>query len=153
MNNQYSYIKIYITTIIIAMLCLATSVAEAKMVSITGEKVNLRSGPGTKYAIQWEYGKGFPLRILSSKGNWYKVQDFENDSGWVYKKMVNRTPHLIVKRKRINIRSQPSSRSKLIGKADYGVVFKTLEQKNGWAKVKHDKGLAGWVRRDLLWGF
>ncbi len=150
MRTNHIFIKICLPIVI---LLWATSIAEAKMVSISGGKVNLRSGPGTKYAIQWEYGKGFPLRILSSKGNWYKVQDFENDSGWVYKKMVNRTPHLIVKRKRINIRSNPSSRSKLIGKADYGVVFKTLEQKKGWAKVKHENGLSGWVRRDLLWGF
>lgn len=127
--------------------------ANAKMVSVSVAKLNLRSGAGTKYAVQWEYGRGVPLRVLQTKGNWYKVQDFENDVGWIYRKMVNRKPHLIVKGKQINIRSGPGEEYKLVGKADYGVVFTTLEQKPGWAKVKHEKGLQGWVKRDLVWGW
>jgi SH3-like domain-containing protein len=132
--------------------------ALAKMGSINGERVQLRSGAGTKYASKWEYGKGFPLRIVSRKGNWVKVKDFENDSGWVYKDYLSSTPYMIVKvyknkKKKINIRSGPSTKYKTVGKAYYGVVFKTLEQKKGWAKVKHESGLTGWVRRDLLWGY
>ena len=123
------------------------------MVSVSAEKVNLRAGPSSKKAILWEYGKGFPLQILATKGNWYKVTDFEKDVGWVFRKLVGRTPHMIVKKKRVNIRSGPGSKYKLIGKANYGVVFKTLEQRKGWAKIKHENGLTGWVRRDLVWGW
>ncbi len=132
---------------------ISTAAAHAKMVSVSVVKLNLRSGPGTKYAVQWEYGKGVPLSVLRTKGNWYKVKDFENDVGWVYKKMVNRKPYMIVKKKKINIRSGPGTKFKLVGKAEYGVVFATLEQKPGWAKVKHENGLQGWVKRDLVWGF
>ncbi len=142
--------KIFLTLTI--LLCFS-HFAEAKMVSANTNTVNLRSGPGTKYAIKWEYGKGFPLRVIGQKGRWYKVQDFENDVGWIYRSLVSNSSHMIVKRKVVNIRSTPSSRSKLLGKADYGVVFKTLKQQKGWAKIKHEKGLTGWVRRDLLWGW
>jgi len=134
-------------------LLLTVSALQAKMLSVSSDKLNLRSGPGTKYQVLWEYGRGVPLMVQSSKGNWYKVKDFENDLGWVHKSMVDRTPHMIVKQKRVNIRSRPSSKSKLVGKAVYGVVFKTLEQKSGWAKIKHESGLQGWIRRDLLWGW
>ncbi len=127
--------------------------ALGKMLSISGEKANLRAKPSAKATILWEYGKGFPLRVLKRKGNWYKVIDFENDVGWVYKSLVDSTPHLIVKKKRVNIRSGPGSRYKLVGKAKYGVVFRTLQQKKGWAKVRHESGLTGWIRRDLLWGW
>ena len=132
--------------------------AFGKMGSIKGEKVQLRSGAGTKYASKWEYGDGFPLRVLSRKGNWVKVKDFENDTGWVHKDYLASTPHMIVKvfknkKKKINIRSGPSTKYKIVGKAYYGVVFKTLEQKKGWAKIQHESGLTGWVKRDLLWGF
>ena len=132
---------------------LIAAIAQAKMVSVSAEKVNLRAGPSAKKPILWEYGKGFPLRVLATKGNWYKVTDFEKDVGWVYRKLVDRTPHMIVKKKRVNIRSGPGSKYKLIGKANYGVVFKTLEQRRGWAKVRHENGLTGWVRRDLVWGW
>ncbi len=123
------------------------------MYSVAGSKANLRSGPGVNTAVRWEYGKGFPVRLLARRGNWYKVVDFERDEGWIYKKLLSRNPHFIVKQKRVNIRSGPGTKYKLLGKANYGVVFKTLLQKKGWVKVKHAKGVVGWIRRDLLWGW
>jgi len=128
------------------------------MVSVTGEKVNLRKGPSTQYPIIWELGKGFPLRVIGSQGNWYKVSDFESDTGWIYKNLVSRKPHLIVKvnknsKARINIRSGPGTKYKVVGKAEYGVVFETLQRGDGWVKVRHETGLTGWVKRSLLWGW
>lgn len=135
------------------ILFTTTGIANAKMVSVAGDKLNLRSGPGTKYPVQWEYGKGFPLMVKATKGSWYKVVDFENDTGWVYRKLVTNKPHLIVKEKIVNIRKGPGEKYKLIGKAKYGVVLKTLSQQSGWAKVQHISGLQGWIKRDLLWGW
>jgi SH3-like domain-containing protein len=144
------------------LLFLAWSVcgqaAGITMVSVAGEKVNLRKGPSTKYPIIWELGKGFPLRVISSQGNWIKVADFENDVGWIYKNLVSKKPHLIVQtnkdsKARINIRSGPGTKYKIVGKAEYGVVFETLKRGDGWVKVRHEKGLTGWVKRSLLWGW
>lgn len=148
--------KRFVLTLLFILLPLF--VAHARMVSITGEKVNLRSGPGTKYAVVWELGKGFPLQVIESKGNWLKVKDFENDVGWVYRNLVSGKAHLIVKvnkqkNKRINIRSGPGTKYGIVGKANYGVVFQTLEHRQSWVKVKHEDGLIGWVKRSLLWGW
>lgn len=137
----------------IFVILFSVSVCHSRMVSIANEKVNLRSGPGKKYSVLWELGKGFPLQIVSSKGNWLKVTDFEKDTGWIYKKLITDKRHLIVKKKRVNIRNKPGKNSNIIGKANYGVVFRTLETKKGWAKIKHENGLTGWIKRDLLWGW
>lgn len=137
----------------IFVILFSVSVCHSRMVSIANEKVNLRSGPGKKYSVLWELGKGFPLQIVSSKGNWLKVTDFEKDTGWIYKKLITDKRHLIVKKKRVNIRNKPGENSNIIGKANYGVVFRTLETKKGWAKIKHENGLTGWIKRDLLWGW
>lgn len=128
------------------------------MVSVTGEKVNLRKGPSTQYPVIWELGQGFPLRVIGSQGNWYKVSDFEGDVGWVYKDLVSKKAHLIVKtnknsKARINIRSGPGTKYNAVGMAEYGVVFETLQRGDGWVKVKHETGLTGWVKRSLLWGW
>jgi SH3-like domain-containing protein len=128
------------------------------MVSVGGEKVNLRKGPSTQYPVTWELGKGFPLRVIGSKGNWLKVSDFEGDVGWIYKNLASKKPHLIVKtnkknRARINIRSGPGTKYKVVGKAEYGVVFETLKRGDGWVKVRHETGMSGWVKRSLLWGW
>lgn len=146
----------YILTIL--FIVLSVTVTHAEMLSVNGEKVNLRSGPGTKYPVKWEYGSGFPLKVVTKKGEWIKVSDFENDNGWVHRSLLTPTPHMIVKKnpnskKKINIRSGPSTQYKIVGKAYYGVVFETVDQKSGWAKVKHESGLVGWIKRSLLWGF
>ena len=147
-------------TLLLSLLfiLLFSSAAAAKMVSIAGDKVNLRTGPGKKYPVSWELGKGFPLRVIGSQGNWLKVSDFEGDVGWIYKKLSSKKPHLIVKtnkktRARINIRSGPGTKYEIVGKAEYGVVFETLKRGDGWVKVRHETGLTGWVKRSLLWGW
>ena len=137
----------------VVFLLLTVSLVQAKMMSVDGTKVNLRSGPGTKYRVLWELGRGFPIKVMSQKGEWCKVQDFEGDKGWVSKKFLNRNAHLIVKKKLVNIRSGPGTRYRIVGKANYGVVFETLDRKKGWVKVKHENGLSGWVMRSLLWGW
>jgi len=150
--------KILFILSIFILNCFFISTVSAKMGSVAGEKVQLRSGPGTKYAAKWQYGNGYPLKIVTQKGKWLKVKDFENDTGWIFKKYISKTPHMIVKvnkgkKRKINIRSGPGTKYKIVGQAYYGVVFETVTQKSGWAKVKHESGLSGWIKRSLLWGF
>lgn len=151
-------IRRILTSMIVLSLLLVPTTLLAKMVSVIGENVNVRTGPGKNYSVKWKYGSGFPLRVLQEKGKWFKVEDFENDTGWLHKNLASSSGHMIVKvnkdkNKKINIRSGPGTNYKIVGKAYYGVVFKTVKQQSGWAKVKHESGLEGWVKRSLLWGF
>ncbi|MFW2368083.1 MAG: SH3 domain-containing protein [Desulforhopalus sp.] len=148
----------FLIFILLFSLIFSATSSLAKMVSVVGENVNLRSGPGTKYSVKWKYGSGFPLKVMGEKEGWLKVEDFEGDSGWLYQKLTSKTGHMIVKvhkneNQKVNIRSGPGTKYKVVGKAYYGVVFKTIKQQNGWAHVKHDSGLEGWIKRSLLWGF
>ena len=143
---------------LLVLLIFNTATALAEMVAIKGNDINMRSGPGKKYRVLWKLGDGFPLKVLKRSGSWIRVQDFEGTIGWVHKSVVNREGHMIVKvhkksKKRINVRSGPGTNKRIIAKAYYGVVFKTLEQKHGWAKVRHGQEVTGWVKRSLLWGF
>ncbi len=142
----------------LAFILFSCAPSFAEMLSVDGDSVNLRSGPGTNYDVKWEYGKGFPLKVISKEGDWVKVSDFEDDSGWIYRPLLVDKGHMIVKmnkdkNSKINIRSGPGVNYKIVGKAYYGVVFETLEQRDGWAKVKHETGLVGWIKRTLIWGF
>lgn len=143
---------------VLSLLVLCQPAAAIELVSIAGDDVNMRSGPGTKYKVMWELGKGFPLIVLKRSGQWIRVRDFEGTIGWVHRDVADKTPHMIVKvhrnsKKRINVRSGPGKKYRIMAKAYYGVVFKTLQQKNGWVKVQHGKGVTGWVKRSLLWGW
>jgi SH3-like domain-containing protein len=134
------------------------STARATMLSTASDDVNMRSGPGTNYKIMWKLGKGFPLMVLKKNGAWYRVRDFEGTIGWVHEDVTSSTPSMIIKvnknsNKKINIRSGPGTKHRIIAKAHYGVVLTTLQQKDGWVQVQHEKGVTGWVERSLVWGW
>lgn len=136
----------------VALLTLHAAAALAEMVAVRNEDVNMRSGPSQKSKVLWRLGQGFPLKVLKRSGQWLQVRDFEGSSGWIHKSVTGREGHMIVKKRKINIRSAPSTRSRIVAKAGYGVVFKTLTKKKGWVKVRQD-GVTGWVSSALLWGF
>lgn len=124
-----------------------------QMVSVAREEVNLRSGPGTRYSAEWVLSRGFPLKVVGRRGDWLQVQDFENDKGWILRTLTSSTPYHIVKVKTANVRSQPTTSSRILGTVSYGDALKTLERKGGWVKVQRDGGLRGWISRALLWGW
>lgn len=154
MKNTYAILLL----VTLALLLAGATTACAKMVSIKGDDINMRSGPGTKYKVLWKLGSGFPLKVLRQKGSWYRVQDFEGTIGWVHRNVTTDKGHMIVKAfknsdKRINVRSGPGTNSRIVAKAYYGVVFRTLQQKSGWVQVEHEKGIRGWIKRSLVWGY
>lgn len=145
------------TIFAVLFLLLMSLPAIAEILSVKGASVNLRAEPNTKSAIKWQYGSGFPLKIMEKRGDWVKVSDFEQDTGWINRSLLTTTPHVIVKvnrntKKNINIRKGPSTRTEIVGKAFYGVVFQVIERKKEWVRVRHESGLEGWISANLLWG-
>ncbi len=137
----------------LVFLLIFASTAHAEMVSISRAKAAMRSGPGEKSPVKFELGVGYPLKVVSRQGNWLKVTDFEEDGGWISKKQVGKTPHMIVEDKKTIIRNGPGENQRVVGNANRGVVLRTVKHKKGWVQVKHESGLTGWVRRDDLWGW
>lgn len=147
MSGRY---RILLFCLLFALMPVASA---ARMVSVAGAEVHLRSGPSDQNEVKWVLSKGFPLQVIKSQGEWLKVRDFENDEGWIYAPLTSSTPHMIVKSQLANIRSGPGTKYKLTGQARHGVVFRTLERTKNWVKVQHESGKTGWVARKLLWGW
>ncbi|MFZ5779166.1 MAG: SH3 domain-containing protein [Pseudomonadota bacterium] len=140
--------------VLLVFLLFAVPRAQAQqMVSVAGAEVNLRSGPGTQHPADWTLGKGYPLKVLARKGSWLQVVDFENDRGWIYRPLTSSTRYHIVKVDKANMRSQPTTRSRILAKLSYGDLLRTLDRKSDWVKVQRPGGLKGWVARRLLWGW
>lgn len=139
--------------VLLALPLLAPPAFAQEMVSVSGKEVNMRSGPGTKYPANWALSRGYPLKVIGRQGDWLKVSDFENDSGWIFRSLTSSTPHFVVKAKDVNVRSEPTTKSRVVGKLNYGEVVKTLERKTSWVKIQHESRLQGWVSRPLLWGW
>lgn len=137
------------------MLLFAGAAVQAReMVSAARDDVQMRSGPGSRYAAKWTLSRGYPLSIVSRKGAWLKVRDFENDQGWVLSARTARTPHYVSKAKALPLRSTPAPRARVLARASYGDVLRTLERRGDWVKVrKVEGGQTGWVPRNQVWGW
>lgn len=53
------------------------------------EEVNLRSGPGTDYGIMVCLDKAVSLSLLTTDGNWSKVQTKSGKIGWILSKLIS----------------------------------------------------------------
>jgi SH3-like domain-containing protein len=138
---------------ILLLLCWI-EISQAKMVSIAGDMVNMRSGPGNNYEVVWELGQGYPLSVIDQQGDWLKVADYEGDIGWVQKHQVAEKAYLVVKKRIVNIRCGPGENYRVIRQAHQGVVFRTLGKKDDWVKIRHEEeDVTGWVLRSLVWGW
>jgi uncharacterized protein YgiM (DUF1202 family) len=145
----------YLITLLVALISLGFAPASQArdMVSVAKSEINMRTGASTRHSVVWALSKGYPLEVTARRGKWLKVRDFEKDTGWVYRPLVNKTPHVIVNAGIVNVRSAPSTRSRILGKAPYGEVLRTLEHRSNWVKVQRDSGLKGWISRRLVWGW
>ena len=133
-------------------LCFGTSAFGAEYVSVKGDNVNVRTGAGTNYEVSMELFKGYPLKVLSTQGEWLKIVDFENDQGWIHQSLVTDGDTVIVNgNKNVNMRAEPSTNSTVIATVDRGVVMTKLETQGKWLKLKHSTGLIGWIYKPLLW--
>jgi SH3-like domain-containing protein len=134
-------------------LAAASGVQAREMVSVQQDEVNLRAGAGTQHEPLWVLSRGYPLQVTGRKGQWLRVRDFENDTGWIFRPLVGKQPHHVVKSAVANVRSSPSPRSRIVGKVTRGEVLQTLERRAQWVKVDQEGGLRGWVASRLLWGW
>ena len=140
------------TTLLLFAFFLIPCLSFAQTVSVKKDNVNVRSGPGTEFPVSMELFKGYPLKVIEKKGDWLKISDFENDSGWIYSPLVVPGSTVIVNgKKSINMRSKPDTSASIVASVDRGVVLTKLSAKGKWVKVRHSQGATGWIYSPLLW--
>jgi SH3-like domain-containing protein len=53
--------------------------------SLRASKVDLRTGPGQQYPIEWVYERrDLPVEVLHAVEHWRQVRDWEGSVGWVH---------------------------------------------------------------------
>ena len=131
-------------------LMLAGVVHSAEYVSVSKDGVNLRSGPDTKYSVLYELPNGYPLKVISRKGQWIKVSDFENDQYWVFSPLVSQNSHVIVTVKEGNVRSGAGINYDKVGEVVREVILKKVGKQGDWVQVEHPK-LKGGIHGKRSW--
>ncbi len=151
-TTRFRALPVILCSLAITALFTVGPVSAADYVSVIGDNVNVRSGPGTNYQVAMELFAGYPLKVTATQGDWLKVVDFENDSGWIHNSLVEPGNTVIVNGENsVNMRAEPNTKSSIIATVDRGVVMTKLESQGKWLKLKHASGLIGWIYKPLLW--
>ena len=123
-----------------------------RFVSLHSDKVNLRTGPGRQYPIEWVLTrKDMPVEVIAQFEHWRRIRDWEGTSGWVHERMLTGKRAVIVKGGVRPVLRQPDPAAPVIAWAEPGVVGRLLECRGAWCKVETSE-VTGWMRRGDVWG-
>ena len=125
-----------------------------RFISLRADEVNLRTGPGIRYPVEWVYlRRNLPVEVIAEFQSWRKIRDWQGTEGWVHQSMLAARRTIIVTKNVRTLRRRPDSKSAPVARAEPGVVGDLLECPNdgGWCRVEVD-GFEGWLRRVDLWG-
>ena len=138
---------------IVLLILLPALAAAQSLVSIARPNVNMRAGGGTGHEVLWTLSQGYPLEVIGRQGEWLQVRDFEGDTGWVLERLTGSDPHVVVKVRRANLRVGPGTTQRIVGRGEYGEVWRKVADRADWVQVRHADGRSGWMARDLVWGW
>ena len=150
----YNYKKIVLLLFLFSFFLFnnLNALEQKKFLSLKNNEVNVRKGPSKDYPIQFIYKKKFlPVIILDSWGNWKKIQDFENNSGWIHVSLLSGKKTVINKLDDSIMFVSNTIYSKPLVKVEKGRLLFVKKCKNNWCKV-HSGKYIGWIKKDSLWG-
>jgi SH3-like domain-containing protein len=120
--------------------------------TLRNDKVNLRQGPSFEYPVKILYKKKFlPVVIQDEYGNFRKIKDHENNSGWIHVSQLSKKKAALVKDENLIVFNRPTIYSKPLVILNQGRLCAILKCQKGWCKIKVEK-FKGWVKQKALWG-
>jgi SH3-like domain-containing protein len=124
-----------------------------RFVSLKSDEANVRTGPGTRYPIQWVYRRaGMPVEVVEEYDLWRKIRDVEGTTGWVHKTMLDGRRTVMIKGKEARVmRLEPEAKAKPILKAEPMVIARVVECQKDWCRIQLS-ARKGWIEKKHLWG-
>lgn len=126
----------------------------AQSLCVKTASTSLRNEPRQAAAITWTVGRYTPFLKLDRKGSWYKVQDMDGDTHWVFKDSVSsEVKCLMIRVSTTNLRQGPGKQYPLVDRpvTDKYTPLKRLESEEEWYQVEDAFGVRGWVHESNIW--
>ena len=123
-----------------------------RFVSLRSGEVNLRTGPGVRYPIDWVYKRrNLPVEIIDEFDTWRRIRDWQGTVGWVHQSMLQgRRTVLVTGRPRL-LRREPHDEAPGLAQAEPGVIGDLKRCRGVWCEVELE-GFTGWLRMDEFYG-
>lgn len=123
-----------------------------RFASLRADEVNLRTGPGTRYPIEWVFRKeGVPVEITAEFDVWRRVRDWEGSEGWVHKSTLTGKRALLVTGGTRNVYDEASDGSPVVARVEAGTVGQILSCQPAWCRAKFGD-VKGYLPKGQFWG-
>ena len=122
--------------------------------SLRSDEVNLRSGPGTRYPVQWVYRRrDLPVEIQREYEAWRLIADQDGVKGWVNSAtLVPRRSFAVIGKDR-TLRKSPADDAAAVAILKIGVVgrIRACEAGRNWCELQTGS-YRGWLKREEFFG-
>ncbi|MBL4747779.1 MAG: hypothetical protein JKY17_03025 [Magnetovibrio sp.] len=125
-----------------------------RFVSLRAGEVNLRTGPGIQYPVDWVYRKsGLPLQVIAEYKTWRKVMDWQGSQGWIHQTMLSAKRTFIIIGRLKTVLSKADRKARPIVKLQDSVVGRLISCPSGSKFCRIEvEGFEGWMARSDFWG-
>tara|TARA_Y100000590_G_scaffold108477_1_gene123334 strand:+ start:1504 stop:1977 length:474 start_codon:yes stop_codon:yes gene_type:complete len=125
---------------------------DKNFLSLKNNEVNLRQGPSFEYPIKLIYKKKYlPVIVIDRSETWRKINDFENNSGWIHISQLSKKKSAINKKNNSIIYKRSTIFSKPIAKLETGRLVLIKKCNIKWCKINSGE-YSGWIEKNHLWG-
>jgi SH3-like domain-containing protein len=129
-----------------------TNLPIPRFVSLRSNEVNLRTGPGTTYPVDWVYvRRDLPVEVIAEFDVWRKIRDWQGTVGWVHQSMLDGRRTVRISGMERVLRREPDAGAAIVARLAAGVIGRLLECRDDWCRIDA-QGYRGWLRRDEFWG-
>lgn len=124
-----------------------------RFVSLASEKVNARTGPGSRYPIAWQYQRrNLPVEVVAEYEYWRRVRDHDGTEAWVHKNLTSGRRYALVDGTVRPLLAKADPAAEVVLMAEPGVQARVRRCPNlAWCQVEI-AGEKGWMERRHLWG-
>lgn len=132
-----------------------TGLVLPRFASLKTDEVNLRSGPGLRYPIEWVYKRrDLPVEIQREFEVWRLISDSEGVKGWVHQAtLVGRRTFVVLPGAEQVMRDDAKTEANPVARLKPGVIgrIRACEAKADWCQVQVGE-YRGWLLRNAFWG-
>ncbi len=137
--------------ILIFYFIFSSLASEEYYLTLRNDKVNLRLGPSFDYPIKIIYKKKYlPVLIKDKSENFRKIQDHENNSGWIHISQLSKKKAGITTEDTV-LYKNPTIYSRPLANIKSGRLLIISKCKKSWCKIKSEN-FSGWVKESSIWG-
>jgi SH3-like domain-containing protein len=134
-----------------------TSLPLPRFAALRSDEVNMRSGPGTRFPIEWTYQRReLPVEIVREFELWRRIRDPEGTEGWVHQSTLMGRRSFIVRGApgtEVMLRRRAEDQAPPVARLRPGVVgrLRACEANSPWCEAQIGEH-RGYIKRADIWG-